>query len=173
MSDYKKIYAKRNFLGARETWMLGEDHLLLVKNNGYTENYRRFFFSDIQWIKTAPVRFSLVVMFLLTTVFCILLGMTIYFYFQEDSAEAAVFEITTGVWLVIFLLNYFIGRAGTVTIKTFSEKEILKVGTFRKALKLVRKLKPGILRVQGVAAESEILAKLTEREDAGTPRLSI
>jgi hypothetical protein len=47
---YKKLPGRgRTWSGRARIWQ-GEDHLLLVLTNGYVENYRRFFFKDIQGI---------------------------------------------------------------------------------------------------------------------------
>ena len=47
---YKKLSGRgRTWSGHARIWQ-GEDHLLLVLTSGYVENYRRFFFKDIQGI---------------------------------------------------------------------------------------------------------------------------
>ena len=173
MNKYKKIYAKRNFIGGREIWMLGEDHFLIIKNNGYSESYRRFFYSDIQWIKTSAVKFPIVPTFILAGFFCILLAVTIACYVGNEPETARVFEVVTGLWAVIAVVHYLLGRAGSLMIKTFSGKEILQMGRFRKALKVVAKLKDRILTAQGMIPEKELIEKLAEKEAAGSPRLCI
>src|SRR5688572_16565337 len=48
MVSYKKLSRqRRNASGYSRLW-LADDHVLLVTTSGYSEEYRRFFFSDIQ-----------------------------------------------------------------------------------------------------------------------------
>ncbi len=173
MKQYKRIHKKINFAGVREFWMLGDDHFLIIKNNGYTENYRRFFYSDIQWIKTSAVKFSIVITVILSLFFLLLLAVTIACYLGKESSTARVFEIITCLWALIAVVHYLVGPAGTITIKTFSGKETLKVNRFRKALKIVAKLKDRVLTAQGMIPEKELVEKLAERESSGTPELCI
>lgn len=173
MKQYKRIHKKINFAGVREFWMLGDDHFLIVKNNGYTENYRRFFYSDIQWVKTSAVKFPIIITVVLSVFLFLLLAATIACYFGNESSTARVFEVITSIWLLICIVHYLMGRAGTITIKTFSGKETLKVNRFRKALKIVAKLKDRVLTAQGMIPEKELVEKLAEREASGTPELCI
>lgn len=170
---YKRIYTKRNFIGNREFWMLGDDHFLIIKNNGYTENYRRFFYNDIQWIKTSAVKFPIIITVILALFFFLLLAATIACYMGKESFAARGFEVITCIWFLIAVVHYLTGRPGTITIKTFSGKETLTVFRFRKALKIVAKLKDRVLTAQGMIPEKELVDKLAEREASGTPGFSI
>jgi hypothetical protein len=51
--EYKRIGgrgARRRQFFTRNTLWLGADHLLQVEHTGYTEEYKRFYFRDIQGI---------------------------------------------------------------------------------------------------------------------------
>jgi hypothetical protein len=45
---YRRLPGKRRTLGGNSTLWLGDDHLLLVKSTRVAEEYRRFYFRDIQ-----------------------------------------------------------------------------------------------------------------------------
>ena len=49
--DYKKIPGKLTGLLANSQLFMGEDHLLCVSDRLTTQNYRRFFFADIEAIQ--------------------------------------------------------------------------------------------------------------------------
>ena len=60
MTSYRKLPGRRRgFLFGSSVW-LADDHLLLVKSARFREEYRRFYFRDIQAIVTADaMRFHL------------------------------------------------------------------------------------------------------------------
>jgi len=45
---YRRLPGKRRTLGGYSTLWMAEDHLLLVKSLRFTEQYKRFYFRDIQ-----------------------------------------------------------------------------------------------------------------------------
>ena len=47
-SEYKRLPGKKSRLLRRDRLYLGPDHLLLVRSLSFSEEYRRFYFSDIQ-----------------------------------------------------------------------------------------------------------------------------
>ena len=50
--EYQRLPGQSSFfiVGVRSKLYLAKDHLLRVNSNGWTENYRRFYFTDIQAI---------------------------------------------------------------------------------------------------------------------------
>jgi hypothetical protein len=47
-SQYQRLPGRKSGLLRRDTLWLGPDHLLYVRSSRFTEDYRRFYFSDIQ-----------------------------------------------------------------------------------------------------------------------------
>ncbi len=47
-SEYKRLPGRKSGLLRRDTLWLGSDHLLFVRSSRFTEDYRRFYLSDIQ-----------------------------------------------------------------------------------------------------------------------------
>ena len=56
---YRRLPGKRRTLGGSSTLWISEDHLLLVKSTRVAEQYRRFYFRDIQAVLIREKRFSL------------------------------------------------------------------------------------------------------------------
>ncbi len=55
---YRRLPGKRRKLGGNSTLWVSEDHLLLVKSTRFAEQYRRFYFRDIQAILIREKRYS-------------------------------------------------------------------------------------------------------------------
>src|SRR3990172_8730879 len=75
---YKRLPGRRraSFAFVRNSLWLGEDHLLHVMNRGYTEEYKRFYYRDIQAVlvrQTGAGRVMAVLFGIITVSFLLLL----------------------------------------------------------------------------------------------------
>ena len=57
--NYRRLPGKRRSLGGNSTLWISDDHLLLVKSTRVAEQYRRFYFRDIQAFLIRRKKFSL------------------------------------------------------------------------------------------------------------------
>ena len=135
---------------------LGKDHLLCVYNSAYTEDYRRFYFSDIQAIAVAAdskrgrtsAFYGGIALFLLI------------FAFWTGGYWAVFFLILAGLFLVHVAVNWLRGPTCTCILYTAATREELtSLGLMRNAMKVIDVLKPLIEATQGRLSPEEVRAK--------------
>jgi hypothetical protein len=133
---------------------LGDDHLLSVDNNGFSEDYKRFYFSDIQAIITRRTgrgaTWSIVLAFMIA---CSLLGAL----FLEKEAVRIFFWVLSGAFLVFLLVNALRGPTCACHIITaVQEDQLPSLNRLRVARKVIETLRPAIEKVQGMLSPEEI-----------------
>src|SRR5206468_2514837 len=137
-------YARGSGFGAfsRSSLWLGPDHLLLVERRGYTENYKRFFFRDIQSLTIRQTNRHKIWSLILGIIAAICFALA----FVILAAEGVI-----GFWIMIgmaaffsfFLgLNVLAGPASTCHLRTAVQTEELpslsRLKRVRKVLERVR-----------------------------------
>ena len=139
---------------------LGKDHLLRVNNNGYTENYRRFYFSDIQALvigRTNRWKLWNIVWSILGS------GCLIWLFSIELLGGRIALGIFAGLFLLFLAVNAFSGPTCKVRIYTRTGCEPLpSLRRLRHANKVLSRLKPLIQEVQGVVSDSQLSNPLAE-----------
>ncbi len=133
---------------------LGEDHILGVENNGFSEDYKRFYFSDIQAIMTRKTRrgtaWDFVLAFLLG---CSFAGA----FFVAAESFRIPFWILSGTFLVFLAVNVFRGPTCVCHIITAVQKDQLpSLNRMRVARKVIETLQPAIERIQGRLSPEEV-----------------
>ncbi len=144
---YKRLPGvKRGLLGHSVLWM-GRDHLLSVYSTGFTEEYRRFYYADIQALaayKTVAGRIQAILLSLAATLSAILTW--------RLGAPCVLSGFIAGcfcLWLIIHLL-----RGPTCECYLYTAIQVRKLPTLRRlgtARKVMEKLRPGIEAAQGGA----------------------
>jgi hypothetical protein len=148
------------FSFSRCSLYLADDHVLAVDSNGFSEDYRHFYFSDIQGILTRRTRrggtWSII---LALMVACSLMGAL----FLEKEALRIFFWVLSGAFLVLLLVNAFRGPTCVCHILTaVQEDQLPSLNRLRVAHKVVRTLRDAIERVQGRLSPEEIRTRETE-----------
>jgi hypothetical protein len=164
MKKYKKIHRQKSFWGAGDIWMVCEDHFLLVKNKGYSEDYKRFFFDDIKWIKLVSSGFSIFLYVIFSLIAGLFLLAALAFYVDKTMIGAGV---CAGLFLAFFIwifLDFLRGPAGKLVIVTHTQRDELTVSRFRKGMKLLKTLKTNIDQIKGDLDKSELLLKMQAEE---------
>lgn len=165
MKKYKKVYRQKSLLGTGNIWMLCDDHLLYVQNKGYTEDYKRFFFDDIKWIKLVSSGFSIFISIVLFLVAALLMLAAFAFYEDKTMIGTGIFAGLSLAFFIGIILNFLLGPGGKLIIMTHTQRDELPVNRFRKGRKLLKKLKEGISQVQGAASsKSELLTHMEAAE---------
>ncbi len=144
----------------RASLWAGREHLLYVFSTGYTEEYKRFYYRDIQAIvmrKTGRGSawnfFSALSLFLFA-----LLALT-----RTTTAAAAVFWILSGLSLLVLAGNLLRGPTCVCHLHTaVSTEELPSLSRERNARKAIDLLKPLIQRAQGMLTQEEIVARSAE-----------
>lgn len=155
--EYQKLRGRgytRKFFKGGAAWRLwlGKDHLLSVKSTGYSEEYRRFYFRDIQAIIISQTQTQGIfnVVFGLPAAICVILVLT----------QGAGWNVFFGTLFMIFagLLAYNLWRGPTVkcTIRTAVQTEDLpSLSRLPVAEEVVQRIKPLIEQAQGRLDEQQ------------------
>ncbi len=135
---------KRRFFGYERLW-LGPDHLLLLRSHNYYEDYKRFYFKDIQALllrKTSEGRiFNLI---------CgILIGLCLLPTASLDKEIALIFWVMAAFFFLLLVINVLFGPTCACHLKTAVQTEKLAaLGRLRKARKVINRLSPLIHAAQ-------------------------
>lgn len=140
----------------------GPDHLLLVEANGFTENYKRFFFADIQALavrRTAAGRIWNGIWSGLFMIFAL-----IALQFTNPNAietEAVVLWTIAGIFLSSLAINFAFGPTCVCHVRTAVQTEKLSAVTrLRTAEKILAQIRPLLAAAQGSLTPEETAARL-------------
>jgi hypothetical protein len=160
-TGYKRLPGRgprrRGFIAlsfSRCSLYLGDDHILGVDNNGFSEDYKRFYFSDIQAIVTRRTkRGSIWNIVLALMIACSFAGAL----FLETEFVRIPSWILFGTLLAFLLVNIFRGPTCVCHIMTaVQEDELPSLNRLRVARKVIETLRPVIERVQGRLNPEEV-----------------
>ncbi|HEX3628165.1 MAG TPA: hypothetical protein VH280_22375 [Verrucomicrobiae bacterium] len=160
---YKRLTrsgARSGFAAAFQTrtslW-LGPDHLLSVESTGYTENYKRFYFRDIQAIVVQGTRNYQALTGILSIFAVILILVT--FFSMPNYPFAIFFGILAGVFLMFLSLNLIGGPTCKTFLRTAVQIEQLPpLGRVRKTRTVLKKIHPLIVAAQGGELSPEAIS---------------
>lgn len=167
---YKRLTRERgsglfgNLSLARSSLWLGEDHLLFVERTGYSENYKRFFFRDIQALTIRRTKTRLWANFILA-ILLVLSGLIVWAASDEWGESGLL--ITAGIAFVLFgiplLLNNLFGPTCACEIRTAVQKESLpSLCRVSKTRKVMNRIRPLIAAAQGQLTGEEVAARMRE-----------
>jgi len=133
---------------------MGDDHILAVDSNGFSEDYKRFYFSDIQTIVTRRTRrgatWSIVLALMIA---CSLTGAL----FLENERARIFFWVFSATFLVLVFINILRGPTCICHIMTaVQEDQLPSLTRLRVARKVIGKLRLAIERVQGTFRPEEV-----------------
>jgi hypothetical protein len=156
--------------GAFEQFKLyeGPDHLLLVASSGYTENYKRFYFRDIQAITVRDSAGGKV----WNGVWGFLTFLAAVIALQVSDVAFVVWSIIAGVFFLLLALNFGRGPTCVCQIQTAVQTRALPpLNRLRRAQKLIAQLRPVIEAAQEPMPAEELLQRIEQarRGPAVTP----
>ena len=121
-NEYQRLPGRSSFfLIIRSKLYLGKDHLLRVNSNGWTENYRRFYFSDIQSVVVSLTKGQWVWV-IVHLIFCALF--ILWLLWVENTPGRVILGCIALFFGVKVLTNVLAGRTCITKIQT-------RVGTER------------------------------------------
>ena len=151
-----------SFAGMRYRLWLGSDHLLCVSGPGYSEEYRRFYYRDIQAIITRRTASGEVLSVVFASLAAIVAAVFIPIGMRESEPAFVVGGLLFGLFFVGLLVNLALGPTCTCHLQTAVHRETLRslhrMRTARKAINLMRSL---IERAQGEALTAEEMERKT------------
>jgi len=143
-------YISLNF--TRNSLWMGKDYLLHVINRGYTEDYRRFYYRDVQAILMRETKVGLVLkivlgFFAILNLFFLALGR---FVWRWDPVAMIPLAISAGFWALCFLIELAAGPTCVCHLRTAVQFEKLpSLFRVRKARKAISILRSRIENTQG------------------------
>lgn len=146
-NEYQKIRGtKKGFLIGKYTLWQGGDHLLQVYSRVGVEDYKRFYFNDIQAIitrKTTAGKIQNIVLGLLLLLFTIPAVL-------NDGSWSAFWATLAGVLLILVLVNLFRGPTCETKLLTAVQTEKLhSLHRLKNAINVMDRLQSVIQSIQG------------------------
>jgi hypothetical protein len=146
----------------RSTLLLGSDHILKVESTIFSEDYKRFFFRDIQSITIRTNRRWE----LWNVVLVALLGLALlegFFDAATWNAWAIIMMIMASTAAVLLVLNNVFGKSCDVRIQTAVQNDILTpLSRVKRANMALERLRPLIIQAQGQLPAEEAALRLRE-----------
>ncbi len=144
--------------GRTSLW-LGNDHLLHVSDQWFTETYKRFYFRDIQAIMLRKTRAGKIINLVcgLVALLVFLFPLAGKLYWAWDAAGMIVGGCFGGFFLLIVVVNSLMGPTSSCKLKTAVQSEELpSLARLWRARKVLRILRARIDAEQGVLSQEEI-----------------
>lgn len=142
---------------------LGRDHLLKVRNTGFTESYRRYYLKDVQAISVTETRtwmqwaLGLFVLDLIFLFICILVD-------AEAGVITAFFTILPVT--ICLAINFFRGPSCVCRIHTAVQADRIEaLSRLRGAKRVIESLRPVITEAQGGFTAEDVAAMNTAVTD--------
>ena len=138
-------------------WM-GKDHLLSISEGPYSEEYKRFYFRDIQAITVCITQrrrvWNAVLSFLTVATFGTL---------QTFTSNVAAVAVSLGVFGLPLLVNNIRGTTCVVYLRTLVQtEELSSLNRLRKAHRILDRIRPLISTAQGQLTTEEISRRMQE-----------
>jgi len=161
------------FTYIRSSLWLGQDHLLGIDSNGFTETYKRFYFRDIQAVTLRLTRRRLIwnwVLGVLIILFVAGWGFAAAVSLSTRWEELVPWVVITLVLAIPLLMNRLLGPTCVCQLRTAVQTEELpSLCRLRQTRKILNRLRPLIAAAQGELAPEEIPARMQAWADASAP----
>jgi uncharacterized membrane protein HdeD (DUF308 family) len=151
---YKRLPGKKkNFLGGLNTLWLGADHMLSIDSKRVSEDYKRFYYMDIQSVVTRKtIRGKIQNLFL--GLFC---GLLTLLAAITGGSWVTFFGIMAGLFLLILLFNCLLGPTCECHLGTAVQTEKLpSLNRLKYMRKAMDSLRPLIEKAQGALTPEAI-----------------
>jgi hypothetical protein len=148
--QYQRLPGAGGAAFQRHRLWLGPDHLLQVASSVVGEQYKRFYFADIQAVVLRRSQLGLIasMAWLAGAALCAALFLT------EEDAAARVFPATcAGLCLLLAVVVFFTGRQCVCTIRTAVQTEdVPSLRRLRTVRRVLARIRPAIEAAQSAPA---------------------
>ena len=150
IKEYKKLPgSKKGFLIGKYTLWQGTDHLLHIFSRFGIEDYKRFYFGDIQGIVTRKTIVGKVQNIILGCFFLLFGGPALIF----DGGWSIFFAIISALIFIFLLINLYLGPTCETRLMTAVQIEKLQsLHRLNTAIRVMDRLRMPIQKVQGTLA---------------------
>jgi hypothetical protein len=166
---------RRGFLSVigapRSSLWLGKDHLLKIDSMRFTEEYRRFYFRDIQAITTCITDRRARWNYALGILSVVWLASLLYAGLLQPDAGAFWFIVLTFSMLAVAALaNNLLGPTCAVYLRTAVQiEELPSLSRVRRAEAALARIRPRIIAAQGRLAPEELSTRFREMAESPEP----
>jgi len=153
-------------VATRSSLWLGKDHLLCIDSTGYGEDYKRFYFRDIQAVTLVATKRRWIWNWVLgaPTALCVI-WWSIHFA-SASSVPPGDVILASGMiafFALPLLINNLLGPSCACQLRTAVQTEDLpSLSRLRRSRKVMDRLRPLIAAAQGQLAPEEIPARMQE-----------
>lgn len=156
--EYKRLARSSRGLGKWHSLWLGDDHLLVVESTGYSEEYTRYYFKDIQAITSCRTISGKVWNGILGVILAICLSSAVFVYSADkDPSVLTLLAVFSTPFLAILLWNIFRGPTCRCLLRTpVGIGELSALDRVRNVKRTIGRLRPLITQLQGVITQREI-----------------
>ena len=151
-------------VASRSSLWLGSDHLLCVDSNGYTENYKRFYFRDIQTITIRATKRRIILNWILGILIALCLARCNFGSLIKPNPDVLTIVLLTVAVLffgIPLLFNNIFGQTCACELRTAVQTEDLpSLSRVRQTRKVLGKIRPLIISSQGQLTPGEISARM-------------
>jgi hypothetical protein len=162
--EYKRLAPTRQrttfgiFSVSRSSLWLGNDHILMIDGTGYTENYKRFFFRDIQAIsfrKTVRWIIRSLSFGVLVVLFAVCIRLT------NDITLRYIYGSVAAFFALVILIDLAMGPTCIAHLRTAVQTEELpSLNRLRRGRRVLARLRPLIAEAQGQLSPEELPGRL-------------
>jgi hypothetical protein len=155
---------------ARTRLWLAKDHLLSVDYQWYSEDYKRFYFRDIQAMIIRKTRTGRTINEVLTPLTCIVVALAVSLSIASgfDDGFAIFWWIIGAVLLAFLVANIIMGPTCKCYMKTAVQTEELpSLRRLRRTRKVLARVRPLIVAAQGELTLEEIAARTGQASGPG------
>jgi len=150
------------FVRCRVRLWLGPDHVLCQYIRGYTEEYKRFYFRDIQAIAAGTTGRGRIINLILFGLAAIIALVYVYGSWTGSDPVTGVYLFLGGLFLLPAIVNTLMGPTSKgYLITAVTKEELPSLCRLRTVRKVIRILRPIIEKAQGSISRQELAGSLT------------
>ena len=153
-------------VSTRSSLWLGKDHLLSIDSTYFAEEYKRFYFRDIQAITIRTTRRRAILNLVLLFLLLLWLGTLVYAFTVGPAQAGPVVALLPMSFLIIGLalvVNNVLGPTCAVYLRTAVQvEELPSLNRVRRAHQAMTLLRPLIVAAQGELTAEEVSTRMQE-----------
>jgi hypothetical protein len=154
----------------RSSLWLGNDHLLSIDSTRFTEEYKRFYFRDIQAITIRITNRRKIWNLVLMLSLLFWLGSLVRMLSELDTGTIVFMGITFLILALPLLLNNILGPTCTAYLRSAVQiEELPSLSRVLRAHNVLDRIRPLIVAAQGQLTPEELSARMQEMNPSSEP----